>query len=129
MLILLAAACLAWVGILALAFMAFTGSGVPAAWIFSGVLILALAAWFVVMFREFIHATCEPDDFGNQFNGCDPWMNYQTSADRPRCEGIHFRSSRTLVPERMARSVRRMSGLTCEIRPRGAGRPGRSAPR
>jgi uncharacterized protein (DUF58 family) len=53
MLILLAATCLAWVGILSLAFMVFTGSGIAAGWIFAGALIAALAVWVVLMIREF----------------------------------------------------------------------------
>ena len=53
MLILLAGACLGWIGLLATAFMAFTGSGVTAAWIFAGALLFALIVWTVVMAGEF----------------------------------------------------------------------------
>ncbi len=53
MLILLAASCLAWVGILSLAFMVCTGSGIAAGWIFAGALIAALAVWVALMIREF----------------------------------------------------------------------------
>jgi hypothetical protein len=52
MLILLAATCLAWVGILSLVFMAFTGSGIAAGWIFAGALIAALAVWVVLIIKE-----------------------------------------------------------------------------
>lgn len=53
MLILLAGASLGWIGLLATAFMAFTGSGVTAAWIFAGALVFALIVWTVVMAGEF----------------------------------------------------------------------------
>lgn len=53
MLILLAATCLAWIGIISLAFMLFTGTGISAGWIFGGALFTALAVWFVLMLREF----------------------------------------------------------------------------
>lgn len=63
MLILLAATCLAWVGILSLAFMAFTGSGISAGWIFAGALFAALAVWVVLMLRELQHAPRVAESF------------------------------------------------------------------
>ena len=66
MLILLAATCLAWVGILSLAFMAFTGSGIAAAWIFAGALIAALAVWVVLMIRELRFSPRIAESFENE---------------------------------------------------------------
>lgn len=64
--VLLAAACLGWIGLLSLAFVFFMGTGVSAGWIFAGALVLALAIWAVVMFGEFRRAidltqAAEPD--------------------------------------------------------------------
>lgn len=54
--VLLAAACLGWIGLLSLAFMLFMSTGVSAGWIFAGALVLALGIWVVVMFGEFRRA-------------------------------------------------------------------------
>ena len=54
--VLLAAACLGWVGLLSLAFMFLMGTGVSAGWIFGGAMVLVLAIWVVVMFGEFRRA-------------------------------------------------------------------------
>lgn len=56
MLILLASACLAWVGLLSVAFLAFTGLGFGAAWVFAGALLFALMVWALVMGSEFRNA-------------------------------------------------------------------------
>lgn len=56
MLILLAGACLAWVGLLSVAFLAFTGLGLGAAWVFAGALMFALVVWALVMGGEFRNA-------------------------------------------------------------------------
>lgn len=52
-LILLAASCLVWIGILALAFMSLTGTDVTAGWICAGALFFALVVWVAVMSSEF----------------------------------------------------------------------------
>ncbi len=60
MLILLGATCLAWIGILSLAFMSFMGTDVTAGWIFAGVLFVALVVWIMVMAGEFRSAMETP---------------------------------------------------------------------
>lgn len=58
-LILLAASCLMWIGVLSLAFMSFMGKNVTAGWICAGALFFALAVWIVVMASEFRSAVEE----------------------------------------------------------------------
>ena len=55
-LVLLAAASLSWIAILTVAILALTGHGVSAIGVIVGALILALAVWVIVMFREFRQA-------------------------------------------------------------------------
>ena len=50
--VLLAIACLAWVGILSLAFVFLLGAAITTGWIIAGALVLAMAVWFIVMMRE-----------------------------------------------------------------------------
>lgn len=59
MLILLAGACLAWIGLLSVAFIAFTGLGFGAGWVFAGALVFALVVWSLVMAGEFRNATIQ----------------------------------------------------------------------
>lgn len=59
-LILLAATCLGWIGLLTLAFVSWIGTNVTAGWIFAGILFLALVVWIVVMAGEFRSAMEAP---------------------------------------------------------------------
>lgn len=52
-LILLAASCVMWIGVLSLAFMSFLGTDVTVGWICAGGLFFALAVWIAVMASEF----------------------------------------------------------------------------
>ena len=56
MLILLAGACLAWIGLFSLAFLALTGLGVSTAWFVAGALFFSLTVWTLVMACEFRNA-------------------------------------------------------------------------
>lgn len=56
MLVLLAAACLAWIALLAVAFVGFTGVGASAAWSIAGGLVLVMIAGAVLMNREYRNA-------------------------------------------------------------------------
>lgn len=127
-LILLGGACLAWIGILSLAFMLLAGKGVAAGWIVAGALFLGLAVWVVVMFREFLHATGWPSALDHdETDDCDLDFTLDRSPVRLRSGFFASRSDRALVP---VTPGRRMKGLTCEIRPRRrADRPNRSAGR
>jgi hypothetical protein len=82
MLILLAATCLAWVGILSLAFMAFTGSGISAGWIFAGALIAGLAVWVALMFREIQNAPRAAESFDDENDDIDLQLGSQHAASR-----------------------------------------------
>ena len=52
-LILLVAACLVWVGLLSMAFMALSGTAASTGFIVAGALVFAVVAWVLVMVREF----------------------------------------------------------------------------
>ena len=66
MLILLAVSCLAWIGLLSLAFVFFFGTAISAGWILGGALLLAVTVWIVVMFREIRDAIEIPDSFASE---------------------------------------------------------------
>lgn len=130
MLILLAAACLVWVAILTGAFMAFSGSGVGAGWIFAGALVLALAVWVVVMFREFLHALGWPEVFQeDEEDEYDLCLSYETRTVRSGYRQPRMRQDRMLALEEKSARARRMKGLHCSIRPRRSDRPNRTTPR
>lgn len=63
MLIVLVAACFAWIGVLSLAAVTFLGTAASTGWIIAGALLLALVIWLVVMAREIRQATELPDYF------------------------------------------------------------------
>lgn len=127
MLILLAAACLVWVAILSVAFMALSGTGVKAGWIFAGALVLALAVWVVVMFREFLNSLGWPEAFQEaEEDEYDLCLSYETRSSY--CGG-RMRQDRMLALEKRNARVRRLTGLQCSIRPRRSGRPNRTTPR
>lgn len=124
MLILLAAACLAWIGILSLAFMAFLGTGVSAGWIFAGALLLALAVWVVVMFREFKQAIRMRESFSPDDE--DLFPNGRTTSTHPR-----FGITGLLAPNTFSRGGEmtcqwRNSSRVGKLRFRRTQRPGRS---
>lgn len=64
-LILLVAACLAWIGLLSAAFLMLGGTTVATGWIVAGALALAALAWILVMFREIQNSVQMPDHFTN----------------------------------------------------------------
>ena len=63
MLMLLLAACLAWIGGISVVVAMFFGKGVSTGWIVAGALVSAMVVWLAVMFREVRRATELPDDF------------------------------------------------------------------
>ncbi len=66
LLILVGAACLFWIGLLSLAFMALSGLAVSSGWIMAGALVCATFAWMLVMFREIRDAVEIPDPFDSE---------------------------------------------------------------
>lgn len=59
MMFVLVGACLAWIGLLSVAFLVLTGFGVTTGWIVAGALFFSLVVWTVVMGGEFRNATME----------------------------------------------------------------------
>ena len=59
MLVVLACACLAWIGLLSAAFLVLTGLGLNTAWIVAGSLFFSLVVWTFVMGGEFKNASLE----------------------------------------------------------------------
>ncbi|MES2440252.1 MAG: hypothetical protein V4584_14375 [Verrucomicrobiota bacterium] len=83
--ILVAAACLVWIGLLSLAFMAISGMALSAGWIFAGALVFALAVWTVVMLKEIRQAILLPDFSAFGRRGNDGFEMAGTSTvSRPR---------------------------------------------
>lgn len=105
-LILLVAACLVWIGILSLAFLAFSGMAVSSGWIVAGALFFAVLAWILVMFREIRGAVTIPDTSATGERGEGEYdTEGQSTVSRPRggesriflgrrimAVGRHFRS-------------------------------------
>ena len=90
MLILLTATCLLWVGFLSLAFLFLLGLGLSAGWIIAGSMVLALAAWALLMASELRQA---PEDHGPGFDSYDDgsFISRFTSS-RPRRKARVFRA-------------------------------------
>lgn len=59
MLFVLAGACLAWIGLLSVAFLVFTGLGMSTGWMVAGALFFAMVVWTLVMGGEFRNASME----------------------------------------------------------------------
>lgn len=120
MLILLVAACLVWIGILSLAFLAFSGMSFSSGWIVAGALFFAVMAWVVVMFREFRGAIALPDTSDIGERGEEGYDATGKSTDsRPRggdgriflgrrimAVGRHFRSK----PRKLRSTWQELSG-------------------
>lgn len=68
LLILVGAACLFWIGLLSLTFMALSGFAVSSGWIMAGALLCATFAWMLVMFREIRDAVEMPDPFESEIS-------------------------------------------------------------
>lgn len=64
MLFVLAGACLAWIGLLSVAFLVFTGLGMSTGWMVAGALFFALVVWTLVMSGEFRNASMERNAAG-----------------------------------------------------------------
>ena len=59
--IVLAASCLAWVGVISMGVVFLTGISLSAGWIIAGTLLFAVAVWVVVMIKEIRDAIVLPD--------------------------------------------------------------------
>lgn len=87
-LILLVAACLVWIGILSVAFLAFSGMSVSSGWIVAGALLFAVVAWVLVMFREVRGAITLPDTSATGERGEEGYdIDGKSTVDRPRAGG------------------------------------------
>lgn len=119
-LILLAVACLVWIGILSLAFMSFMGSDVTVGWIFAGALFLALVVWIVVMageFRSAMEDRSAGDDDGSfgDFEGSTAPLPRAATLIRGGIDRIAWQGRRFLPvssrpsPRRLSRAERPLS--------------------
>lgn len=87
-LILLVAACLVWIGILSVAFLAFSGMSLSSGWIVAGALFFAVVAWVLVMFREIRGAITLPDTSATGERGEEGYdTDGKSTVDRPRAGG------------------------------------------
>lgn len=64
--ILMAMACLGWIGAISLAVLFFLGTSISSAWIFGGALVFAVVIWLAVMIREIREAIELPDAFARR---------------------------------------------------------------
>ena len=72
MLFVLAGACLAWIGLLSVAFLVFTGLGMSTGWMVAGALFFAMVVWTLVMSGEFRNASMERSAAGRTDCEIDP---------------------------------------------------------
>lgn len=94
-LILLAAACLTWIGLLSLAFVFFTGTAASAGWLFAGALLLALAVWGVAMSWEFRNAVPRQEDLVE--DDCNPYPGIGSTPTRPRSRFAGVQANRAIT--------------------------------
>lgn len=106
----LAGSCLLWIGVLALAFVGFSGAKVSAGWLFAGALFFALMVWTAIMAGEFRSAEEQPvavlDEDSAEATGLTSPLPYQFQ----RRESLRgFWSGRRFLPVAKRPKPRRRS--------------------
>jgi hypothetical protein len=120
-LILLAAACLAWIGLLSLAVVFLMGNGASAGWICAGALFLALVVWTVVMAGEYRSAIELPEGYESEdFVACEFPPHGKTTSMLPR---IAARDDKAFAGKGNPRAGRRHARLAGKPRNRRTNQP------
>ena len=102
MLILLVAACLVWIALLSMAFLAFSGTVAPTGFIVAGALLGATVAWVLIMIRE-IRDSIKVSDFsahGARQDGYDEEGKSCVERPSPGVSGRGLMGRRGMTPGR-----------------------------